>query len=306
MLPWSGKIDRAGLGRTAESSDHTGLPRRLFHVVRRCGGDVAQQQIPRAYSHGQRGPVRQVEIRGRLGGQADGRGTYDTFGATSIPGGQAGSIRGWGTRSMPAVPSGDTKNRRSSARRAEKLKGRAARGNEQVAYVRRGLKLLKSFGRGDAPPLGSPYRYAFDPLDPVAEIGPNDQALLIEFRLFYCSDGADYAAFEAPVEAPMRSESTFETTLARSGSVTGGKQGRGRKPVYDREFVRKLVFDLMEEHGEFFAGDKDWRSKADLETRGATQVSKGVSLGAVATSTIRKLIAEPLEDWRRRKVTADN
>ena len=188
---------------------------------------------------------------------------------------------------------------------AEKVKERAARGNEQVAYVRRGLKLLKSFGRGDAPPLGSPYRYAFDPLDPVAEIDPNDRALLIEFRLFYWSDRADNAAFEAPVEAPMRSESTFETTLARSGSVTGGKQGRGPKPVYDREFVRKLVFDLMEEHGEFFAGDPDWGSQVDLERemQAAFQEALGVE---PATSTIRKLIAEPLEDWRRRKVTADN
>ena len=188
---------------------------------------------------------------------------------------------------------------------AEKLKGRAARGNEQVAYVRRGLKLLKSFGRGDAPPLGSPYRCAFDALDPVAEIDPNDRALLIEFRLFYWSDRADNAAFEAPVEAPMRSESTFETTLARSGSVTGGKQGRGPKPVYDREFVRKLVFDLMEEHGEFFAGDKDWRSKADLE-RAVQHKFQREFRSEPATSTIRKLIAEPLEDWRRRKVTADN
>jgi hypothetical protein len=118
---------------------------------------------------------------------------------------------------------------------AEKVKERAARGNEQIAYVRRGLKLLKSFGRGDAPPLGSPYRYAFDPLDPVAEIDPNDRALLIEFRVFYWSDRADNAAFEAPVEAPMRSESTFETTLARSGSVTGGKAaGRAQASLWSR------------------------------------------------------------------------
>ena len=105
---------RAGLGRRAESLDHTGLPRRL-HVVRRCGGDVAQQQIPRAYSHGQRGPVRQAEIRGRLGGQADGRGN-DTFGLPPSPVGRLGRY-GWGPLSMPAVPSGGTKDRRSSARR---------------------------------------------------------------------------------------------------------------------------------------------------------------------------------------------
>jgi hypothetical protein len=167
---------------------------------------------------------------------------------------------------------------------AEKVMERAARGNEQLAYVRRGLALLERFGAGDAPPPGTPYRYAFDPLDPVAKIDRNDRELLIEFRLFYWRFRADAAA-----------------------PVTGtDEQRRGRKPVYDREFLRRQVFELMNHHGDFLAGDRDWGSQADLER--AVQAKFQAEFGSEpATSTIRKLIAEPLKEWRRRRTdAADN
>jgi hypothetical protein len=90
---------------------------------------------------------------------------------------------------------------------AEKLKDRAARGNEQLAHVRRGLRLLRCFGEGHVPPLGTPYQYAFDPLDPVAEMDPDDRALLVEFRVLYWRVRADAVAPAAPVETSIRSES---------------------------------------------------------------------------------------------------
>jgi hypothetical protein len=90
---------------------------------------------------------------------------------------------------------------------AEKLKDRAARGNEQLAHVRRGLRLLRRFGEDHVPPLGTPYQYAFDPLDPVAEMDPDDRALLVEFRVLYWRVRADAVVPAAPVETSIRSES---------------------------------------------------------------------------------------------------
>jgi hypothetical protein len=88
---------------------------------------------------------------------------------------------------------------------AGKLKDRAARGNEQLALVRRGLGLLRRFRAGNAPPLDTPYQYA-DPLDPVAEMDPDDRALLVEFRVLYWRDRADAVAPAAPVETSIPSE----------------------------------------------------------------------------------------------------
>jgi hypothetical protein len=89
---------------------------------------------------------------------------------------------------------------------ADKVKERAARGNEQLAYIRQGLALLKRFGPGNAPPLGTPYQYALDPLDPVAEIDPKDRELLIEFRQYYWRIRGDAVAPAAPLKPSIRSE----------------------------------------------------------------------------------------------------
>jgi len=98
----------------------------------------------------------------------------------------------------------------------------------------------------------------------------------------------------------------FQAVLSTmSGSVEGRqRKGIGRRVVYDREFVRKSVHELMDHHGEFLRGDLKWRSSADLER--AVQAALEKKIGTEpATSTVRELIAEPLEDWRRRKA-ADN
>jgi hypothetical protein len=101
---------------------------------------------------------------------------------------------------------------------AAKVKERAAKGNEQLAYVRRGLASLKRFGEGHAPLPGAPYQYAFDPLDPVAELTPNDRALLIEFRISYWRIRADAATPAARIEPPMRSETKRRSIPDRAPS----------------------------------------------------------------------------------------
>jgi hypothetical protein len=109
---------------------------------------------------------------------------------------------------------------------AQKVMERAVTANEQLAYVRRGLTLLKRFGAGHVRQLGSPYHYDFDPLDPLAEMETDARVLLMEFRVFYWRIRAD-AAMPAPTEPPMRSETKRRPI---PDSAPRGKVGRA---VYD-------------------------------------------------------------------------
>jgi hypothetical protein len=109
---------------------------------------------------------------------------------------------------------------------ADKVKERAARGNEQLAYICRGLALLKRFGQGNAPPLGTPNQYALDPLNPVAEIDPKDRELLIEFQYYWRIRG-DAVAPAAPLEPSIRSETKRRPMPYRA------PRGRVRGAVYD-------------------------------------------------------------------------
>ena len=45
----------------------------------------------------------------------------------------------------------------------------------------------------------------------------------------------------------------------------GGRKRRGRRPVFDREQVARIVFEQMDYHGEFDPSDPQWRAQADLE-----------------------------------------
>jgi hypothetical protein len=98
-------------------------------------------------------------------------------------------------------------------------------------------------------------------------------------------------------------ENAFEAALAAvSGPVPdGGRKRSGQRPVYDREQITRIVFELMNHHGEFDASDPEWRAQADLE-RAVTE-----TLGSnPAESTVRRLIKKPLEAWRRSYRAADN
>ena len=77
----------------------------------------------------------------------------------------------------------------------------------------------------------------------------------------------------------------------------------GRKPDYDRDLIRSLVFENMDHHGEFSADDPKWKCLADLERTIANKLNHKHGQSP-AESTLRKLIKSPLADWRARK--ADN
>ena len=68
---------------------------------------------------------------------------------------------------------------------------------------------------------------------------------------------------------------------------------RGRKPMYDRARIREIVFEKMDHHGEFIPTDAEWRYQADLERAVSAELDD-----VPAESTIRELIAGPLDEWR--------
>jgi hypothetical protein len=87
----------------------------------------------------------------------------------------------------------------------------------------------------------------------------------------------------------------FEAQLKKLTQPAKQKR-RGKKPIYDRVRIQKIVSEKMDYHGEFDVADRDWKSKADLERAVLAELGdKGI---APAESTIRKLIAGPLDGWR--------
>jgi hypothetical protein len=93
-------------------------------------------------------------------------------------------------------------------------------------------------------------------------------------------------------------ESAFEAALAAvSGPVPdGGRKRSGRRPMYDREQITRIVFEQMNLHGEFYPSDPEWRAQADLERAVMERLGSNP-----AESTVRGLIKKPLEAWRRKK-----
>jgi hypothetical protein len=73
----------------------------------------------------------------------------------------------------------------------------------------------------------------------------------------------------------------------------------GRPRIYNRERIRKLVFEKMDYHDEFCPDDPEWKSQADLERANADEFAQ--SKRTPSESTIRDLIHEPLEAWRAKK-----
>ena len=97
-------------------------------------------------------------------------------------------------------------------------------------------------------------------------------------------------------------KNAFERALAAvSRPVRRRSERRGRRPVYDREQVARIVFEQMDYHGEFAPSDLQWRAQADLERA----VMEGLGSNP-AESTVRNLIKKPLEAWRRQYCPANN
>jgi hypothetical protein len=123
---------------------------------------------------------------------------------------------------------------------------------------------------------------------------------------FVCPDDpivpGPLAAIGGKLRPVFFEEKAFEAALAAVSRPVpdGGRKRRGRRPVYDREQLTRIVFELMNHHGEFDPSDPQWRAQADLE---AAVMER---LGSIpAESTVRDLIKKPLEAWRRQYRPAD-
>jgi hypothetical protein len=75
--------------------------------------------------------------------------------------------------------------------------------------------------------------------------------------------------------------------------VSGPQRRRGRPPTVDRAAVKKFVFDVMEQEGEFAAVDANWNAQARLEER----VSRFLK-DAVVESTVRNYTTKYVKEWR--------
>jgi hypothetical protein len=111
-----------------------------------------------------------------------------------------------------------------------------------------------------------------------------------------------FAAIKGYLRPVFFHREEFNTWLARTIPGRGGGVHRrpvGRKRRYDREFIRKSVFDLMDYHGDFSVDDPAWRSQADLEHAIAEKLANADK--SPAESTLRYLIRNPLADWYAQK-----
>jgi hypothetical protein len=139
-------------------------------------------------------------------------------------------------------------------------------------------------------------------LDKKGWAGPQGLGPYCSIDDFVCPDDPIVPGPLAAIGGKLRPvffvKNTFEAALAAvSGPVPdGGRKRKGRRRVYDREKVARTVFEQMDYHGEFDSGDPEWRVQADLE-----RVVIEVLGSNPATSTVRILIKEPLEAWRRKK-----
>ena len=75
---------------------------------------------------------------------------------------------------------------------------------------------------------------------------------------------------------------------------------RGRAPCVDWAMVDQRVFDLMEYHDEFTAGDLDWNAQARLERAIKDFIGERFKI-ILAESTIRAHVVKPLKSWREKR-----
>jgi hypothetical protein len=64
--------------------------------------------------------------------------------------------------------------------------------------------------------------------------------------------------------------------------------------------VDQRVFDLMEYHDEFTAGDLDWNAQARLERAIKDFIGERFKI-ILAESTIRAHVVKPLKSWREKR-----
>lgn len=89
--------------------------------------------------------------------------------------------------------------------------------------------------------------------------------------------------------------------VKRAPAGTDAAQSKGgRKPDVAEETIDRLVFELMDHHGEFSADDPEWNAQARLEDKVRTlavqQTGKDPS-----TSTVREYVRKSLKKWRAQK-----
>jgi hypothetical protein len=76
------------------------------------------------------------------------------------------------------------------------------------------------------------------------------------------------------------------------------KKKKGRRPLYDWAPVRRWVFKLMDHHGEFNPGHREWDAQARLEEKISDKMNND---DGPSESLVREHVSKYLKDWRERK-----
>jgi hypothetical protein len=115
--------------------------------------------------------------------------------------------------------------------------------------------------------------------------------------------GANVARLVRPqgsAHSSSDAEDQYEADGARPPIPAGSIRTGGRPPAVDWQMVKAEVFRLMEHHGKFDPGDREWNCQARLEEaiEGYIRSKWNLELGG---STIRTRVAEALREWRERQ-----
>ena len=97
--------------------------------------------------------------------------------------------------------------------------------------------------------------------------------------------------------APAASD---EATLSIGEAGLHPKAKVGRKSFAAP--IRQVVFDLMDDHGDLWDGDREWSRQADVEKA----VRAKLRDDAPADSTIRVHVSSAIAEWRKSKENPDN
>jgi hypothetical protein len=81
-----------------------------------------------------------------------------------------------------------------------------------------------------------------------------------------------------------------------------GSRKRGRKPKMDNSYIKGLVFDLLDDRGDFHPADATWRVQGDLERAVRTKLETKYEKGEIIGKTqLRSLISEYRINWIEHK-----